>query len=139
MFRIKLLLLLAIICISAASQINGQTLPVIPHWIQGTWEAGCSWEHDTTMYSVRFDLTSVNNYRLSVMDEKVRLGLKLTSASSNHLEFFVDLRISDLNPIFAGAHVTIDNVSQYIYNMNYIAIKFEGSDEVWSGILLKIR
>ena len=139
MFRIKLLLLLAILCISATSKINGQTLPAIPHWIQGTWEAGCSWEHDTTMYSVRLELTSVTNYRLSVMDEKVRLGLTLTSVSNNHLEFFVDPRKSDSNPIFAGAHVTIDNVSQYIYNMNYLVIKFEGSDEVWSGILLKIR
>jgi hypothetical protein len=117
----------------------GQARVTLPGHLKGEWTGSFSWKRDTTSYPVSIDFRSPNFCRLSIMDDKVHLGLQVESTNKTQTTFVVDPDISDPNPLFIGAHLTVTKLSDYLSCVYQVSFAFEGEDELWSGFLFRVK
>jgi hypothetical protein len=73
------------------------------------------------------------------MDGKVNLFLDVESSNESQTVFVVDADMTEPNPLFASARLTITKVSDYLSCVYRIAFTFEGEEEQWVGFLFRVR
>jgi hypothetical protein len=133
---------LASICIILAFVVStslGQSRLISPDYLKGEWVGSFSWKRDTTSYPTTIDFRSPGICRLSIMDGKVNLALQVESLNQTQTSYIVDPDMSDPNPLFISARLTITKLSDYISCVYRIAFAFEGEEEQWGGFLFRIR
>jgi hypothetical protein len=140
MFPIKKqLIFIWIILAFVVSTSLGQSRQISPDYLRGEWVGSFSWKRDTTSYSTIIDFRSPGICRLSIMDGKVNLALQVASFNQTQVSYIVDPDMSDPNPLFISARLTITKLSDYISCVCRVAFAFEGEEEQWSGFLFRMR
>ncbi len=138
LIKIHLIYLLLFLAF-AVSTTSGQSHLISPDYLKGEWAGSFSWKRDTTGYPTNIDFRSPGICRLSIMEGKVNLALRVEYCDESQASYIVDPDMSDPNPLFISARLTITKLSDYISCVYRISFAFEGEEEQWSGFLFRIR
>jgi len=138
LIRMRLLYLLGLLMLAVPATF-GQLSRVSPDYLKGEWTGSFSWKRDTTAYPTQIDFRSPGICRLSIMEGKVNLVLKAESFNHAQASYIVDPDMSDPNPLFINARLSIIQLSDYIPCVYKIAFAFEGEEEQWLGFLFRLR